>query len=136
MWLSFEAWQGGNGVFTAIGQAAGPGFLSWARLDPALTAAQLLMIAFCVAHCAIIWVGVRHLRLIVYVTSPLQLVFYAGVIGWACHIAPVGESLAWVAGTGSFIAWLVAINASAATWSTLVRRWALDHLVWMLMHIG
>ena len=59
--------------------------------------------------------------MLVYILSPLQVLLYGGILAWACIIAPLGDSLATeTASTGSAYGWILAINASVATWSTLI----------------
>ena len=45
LWLSFQLWQGALGLYAALGQALGPSFLEWGRIDETLTLGQLLMYA-------------------------------------------------------------------------------------------
>ena len=65
--------------------------------------------------------GLKRFQLLVYVLSPLQVLLYGGILAWACTIAPLTESLATeTVSTGGAYGWIVAINASVATWSTLI----------------
>ena len=124
MWLSFAfaVWLGTDSLYTGIGRAAGAGFLAWARLDASLTLTQLLLLlTVCGVHCLVIRVGVHNIRLMVYVTTPLTCTLYLAIIVWACNIAPIRQSLGWPAATGSFNEWITAINAIAASCSSLVR---------------
>mmetsp|Transcript_13978 Transcript_13978/g.39558 ORF Transcript_13978/g.39558 Transcript_13978/m.39558 type:complete len:362 (+) Transcript_13978:691-1776(+) len=94
------------------------------RLDKYLTMSQLLvLLAFVLLHAAVIATGItRHFQVLVYFTTPLQVMLFGGILAWSCTLAPLSEILATetTSSGDNFYGWLVAINASVATWSTLI----------------
>jgi len=122
LWLSFQTWQGALGIYTSVGAVAGDAFLEWGRIDSNVTWGQILiMIAYVLLHCGVIRAGLKRFQLLIYILSPLQVLLYGGILAWACTIAPLTDSLATeTVSTGGTYGWIVAINASVATWSTLI----------------
>lgn len=134
MWLSFQMWQATLGLHIALGRVLGEGYLRWARLDPALTLGQLLiLLAFVGAHGAAIVFGVRRFRRLVHVVAPVQMCGFVAIIVWLSSLCPLSVAIATAdtevsqaqslnspfAGSKP-LGWLMAINVSVGTWSALV----------------
>ena len=50
----------------------------------------------------------------------VQVGLFIGILVWAVRLAPLSNSLPSGQGTGGSYEWLVAINSSTTTWSSLV----------------
>lgn len=134
MWLSFQIWQATLGLHISFGRAFGDTYLEWARINPTLTLGQLLLLLLFVGcHAIAIAFGVRRFRRLIHIVAPIQLVGFGAIVIWLTTVSPIDEAIAVANANVSslqepgspyannrILSWLMAINVSVGTWSSLV----------------